>query len=747
MEIRLHGRGGQGGVTCAKILAAIYARLGRSVQTFGDYAGERSGAPVRAYTRVSDGPILNRNKVYEPDHLVVLDPSLLGHDVIMGLKPDGDLLVNSTEDAADFDVDFRAFQLAVVDATGIARRHGIGTRSVVIVNTTLAGAYVRMHDLPFEELEEAYRALGLESNIPAAREAFESVQIVAADALARETVEAVLAAEAAATEAEAEAKHQVLPITEHLDSPPTGLKTGSWTSRKPEYKQNLAPCNAWCPAGNDVVGFIQALSGDGGEAEAARILGRSTPLSSVCGRVCPAPCMEGCNRREYDGSLNIRGLERWVGDAFPVAVAPEEVQPQLQPRRFAIVGSGPAGLSAAYSLAKSGHQAVLFEGETELGGVLRTGIPEYRLPRKDLDREIDAILALGVEARCGEFLDADRLQSLAEEFDAVLLATGLQKLRALKVAGAELDGIQQGIRFLHDANLGEPPTLSGHVVVLGGGNTAMDCARSALRLGAEEVTVAYRRSHAEMPAIREEIEEAEHEGIHMAMLRQPVAFHGEGGKLQAVELAEVELGEPDESGRRSPVVTDRTAHLACDAVLLALGQSADLRLLPQGWEIEGERVATGSDSLRVYAAGDIATWEGTVTHAIGSGRRAADMARSGLGEDVDVFRRPEREAAVPVTDIRLDHFQRSAPAPDRLQAPDTRRRSLVEANQGLASAEEAHRCFSCGHCTECDSCLVYCPEGIINRREKGYDVDYSYCKGCGICVEECPRKAIEMTQS
>jgi 2-oxoacid:acceptor oxidoreductase gamma subunit (pyruvate/2-ketoisovalerate family)/2-oxoacid:acceptor oxidoreductase delta subunit (pyruvate/2-ketoisovalerate family) len=745
MEIRLHGRGGQGGVTCAKILAAIYARLGRDVQTFGDYAGERSGAPVRAYTRVSDQPIINRNKVYEPDHLVVLDPSLLGHDVIAGLKHDGTLLVNSEDSPESFDTDFRAFKLAVVDATGIARKHGIGTRSVVIVNTTIAGAFAKLHDLSLNDLKAAYESLGLGSNFAAAKDAYEAVQILSADPAAREAVDAVRAAEAAAAENSVSQKQTILPLTEHTESLPTGLQTGSWTARKPQYVQNLAPCNAWCPAGNDVVGFIQAVAQENGEENAAKILGRSTPFAAICGRVCPAPCMEGCNRREYDGALNIRGLERWIAAKAPVAVKPEDVVPKPDAKRFAIVGGGPAGVSAAYALAKSGHKAVIFEGEEKLGGVLLTGIPEYRLPRVELEREINAVLALGVEAKCGEWLDSDRLKELASDYDGLILATGLQKLRALEVPGAELEGLEQGIRFLHRSNIEGNVKLSGHVVVLGGGNTAMDCARSALRLGAESVTVAYRRSHQEMPAIREEIEEAEHEGITMLMQRQPIAFHGTGGKVGAVELAVVELGEPDESGRRSPIVTSESSQLDCDYVLLALGQSTDDSRIPEDWKVEGEKVVTPNPQEHVFAAGDVATWEGTVTHAIGSGRRAADRVRSAVGEDIDIFARPEREKAVPVTDIRLDHFLTSPMTADVLEPAETRRNSLIEANHGLPDASEAHRCFSCGHCTECDTCLVYCPEGIINRRQEGYDVDYSFCKGCGICVEECPRKAIEMT--
>ncbi|MCP5027905.1 MAG: FAD-dependent oxidoreductase, partial [Actinomycetia bacterium] len=550
----------------------------------------------------------------------------------------------------------------------------------------------------------------------------------------------------------------------------TGLATGSWSSQKPNYVENLAPCNAWCPAGNDVVNFIGALdaSKGGGESVAAEILGRSTPLAAVCGRVCPAPCMEGCNRTEYDGAVNIRGLERWIADHEPVAV--KKVERVQDPKRFAIVGGGPAGLAAAYEVAKSGHAATIFEGEKELGGVLRTGIPVYRLPRPALDAEIANILKLGVEAHCGVFLDAARIAELEAEYDAVIIASGLQKLRGLDAEGSDLAGIEQGIRYLHRMNLpeggqssAESGAMSGHVVVLGGGNTAIDCARSALRGGADKVTIAYRRGRDEMPAIREEIEEADQEGIQFAMLRQPVAFAG-SERVTGVKLAEVDLAEPDESGRRRPVVSTRTTVTDCDAVLLALGQTEDYGLLPEGWELPwgGERrvTAAGRGELCIFGAGDIATGEGTVTHAIGSGRRAAGLALAALdavdanGKPLDearIFTRPDKTCAVPVTKIRLDHFSRSTARTEDLVSPGEAAKNFEPVNLGLTSSDEQHRCFSCGHCTECDTCLVYCPEGIIRRpidRGAGndpYNVDFDYCKGCGICVEECPRKAMEMT--
>ena len=731
--IRLHCRGGQGGVTCAKILAAAYGRTGLSVQTFGDYAGERSGAPVRAFTRVSDEPITNRNKVYQPDHLVVLDPSLLGEETVAGLAPGGVLLLNTSEPPEAFEGRFEQFRLATVDATAIARRHGIGTRSVVIVNTTIAGAFAKVHELPLDLLEDTYSSLGFDGNFAAAREAYEGVVVRPA----RGGAPPEDGRPAGSPWAE---EDDVEGITAHLESPPTGLLTGSWSAQRPSYVERLAPCNAFCPAGNDVVGFIQALEAQG-EAAAAEVLHRTTPLPGVCGRVCPAPCMEGCNRVEHDGAVNIRGLERWISDHHPQMQV--ERAACEDPRRIAIVGSGPAGLSAAFVLARAGHRPTIFEGEAELGGVLRTGIPETRLPREVLDREIASILSLGVEARCGEFLGPDRLAELEAEYDAVILATGLQWLRGLKVEGAELEGVEQGIQFLHRANLEGGVKLSGHAVVLGGGNTAMDCARVALRAGAERVTVAYRRTRLEMPAIREEIDEAEAEGVQLLIQRQPVGFRGQG-KVEAIPLAEVEMGEPDESGRRRPVVSDRTAWLDCDCVLLALGQGADLDFLPGGWELSEGAILRDGKPTRVLAAGDLATGDGTVTHALGTGRRAAGLALRVLGLDAEVFERPDRSTSVPVTDIRLAHYPRAEAAREVLEPADTRVRSLDEVSHGLSDAGEAGRCFSCGHCSECDTCLLYCPEGIIHRERPGYEVDFSYCKGCGLCVQECPRSAMEM---
>lgn len=748
MEIRIHGRGGQGGVTCAKLLAALYARLGKSVQAFGDYAGERSGAPVRAYVRVADRPITNRNKVYRPDHVVVLDRTLLDAQALAGLAPGGLVLVNSAEPPTALGGPATGFRRATVDATAIARRHGIGTRSVVIVNTTLAGAFARALDLPWEELAAAYQAMGLAGDAGAAREAWEEVRVEEPEAMPSQP--ALPASQPAAASA------AVLDLVGHTSGPAPALRTGTWRSQTPRYARHLSPCNAVCPAGNDVVGFVQALARDDAEG-AAEVLARTTPLPGVCGRVCPGFCVRSCNRRSLDGAVQVRDLERWVADALPVARRwtgkGEGAGTPLRERRVAVVGGGPAGLSAAYALLLHGQRPTVFDAAPALGGLLRSGIPPYRLPWEVAAREIRSVLELGAEARCGIALGPGELADLPGLFDGVVLATGQQRRRGLEVPGSDLCGVEQGLDFLAAAE-GALQTfpLARHVVVLGGGNTAVDCARSAIRRGARRVTLAYRRTRAEMPAIPEEVEEAVEEGVELQFLRAPVAFRAAAGAMEAgspawvgaVELAEMRLGPPDASGRRRPLMGEGRTILECDLVLLALGQSADERVLPPGWSLDAGQVWCAGRPLPVTAAGDFATNEGTVAHAIGDGRRAALALLQHLGEPVAPWARPDAASAVRFESLRPGHFAPAPPARPHARPPAERRHDWLEVTAGLAGAGEARRCFACGDCTSCDTCLAYCPDGAIARSDGGYVIDYEVCKGCGVCVAECPRCGMEM---
>jgi NADPH-dependent glutamate synthase beta subunit-like oxidoreductase/NAD-dependent dihydropyrimidine dehydrogenase PreA subunit len=650
----------------------------------------------------------------------------MGVQVLQGAAPGSLLLLNTHAGLESYAGRFERYRFGVIDATAIAREQGIGSSSVVIINTTILGAYARLLGLPLSVLEKAYASLGLGGDLVAAQHAYEQVRVC----------EPIQENDGPGASAPATGPAVVGTVLGHSADFPATLKTGSWSNQAPVYSEHSAPCNLACPAGNDVVGFIQALKNEGPH-QAAAILLRTQPLPSVCGRVCPAPCMQACNREAFDGAVNIRSLERWIADHSALELKP---QTAAQPLRIAVVGGGPAGLSAAYQLALNGHAVTIYEAGPALGGVLQSGIPAFRLPYEALKRDIERILKLGVEARCNSRLGKDDLKRL--RYDALIVCTGLGPAFDLAAEGKNLDGVEQGLDFL-DRVKREHVALHGNVIVVGGGNTAIDCARSALRCGASQVKIVYRRSREDMPAIAEEIEDAEREGVQLMPYRQPVEFTGIGA-VSAVVVAEVEAGPPDASGRRRPLVTQRTSSLPCDKVLLALGQKSELDLLPDSWRIREGRAWEGDCLLPVWFAGDCATGEGTVTHAIGNGRRAALAVLSG---DALPGEAPENGTKrVAPGQIRFSHFDVAPPNRDRQLAPSAFAGNFEEVNLGLASPEEAGRCFSCGHCTNCDTCLISCPDGVIFRTETGYRIDGDYCKGCGMCVAECPRSAMEMQE-
>ncbi len=513
-------------------------------------------------------------------------------------------------------------------------------------------------------------------------------------------------------------------------------KTGSWRYLRPIYNPKKPPCNHACPAGNDIQGFI-ALILKGKFHEAWELLRQTNPFPGITGRVCHHPCELECNRREFDEPLSIRLLERLAADEGSKGFRPPRIEPR--PERVAIVGSGPAGLSCAHFLALQGYRVTVFEAEPKPGGMLRLGIPEYRLPREVLDREISLVEALGVEIRTGV-----RIESLEEleDFDAIFLATGLTKSRELEIPGIATEGVLHGLEFLKKVNLGEPVELGQRVAVIGGGNTAMDAARVALRLGAKPMVI-YRRTRAEMPAIAEEIEAAEEEGIELRFLAAPVELLSTNGKLKGVKLVRMELGEPDESGRRKPIPVEGSEfELEVDNLILAIGEAPDLSFLPQGLRLREGRVEG-----KIFAGGDVATGAGTVVDAIASGRRAAEAIHrylQGLPEP-----EPREEVVVPFERINTDYFEhqprvrsRTLPVPERVG-------NFKEVELGFTPQEgilEAKRCFSCGVCNQCDNCITFCPDVAISRHGDEYEVNYDYCKGCGICAQECPRWVIDLVE-
>jgi putative selenate reductase YgfK subunit len=529
--------------------------------------------------------------------------------------------------------------------------------------------------------------------------------------------------------------------------------TGSWRNVRPFYDFKTSPCILGCPTNENIQKYIYLVT-EGRYEEAWKTIIDSNPMPAVTGRVCFHPCMTKCTRKDFDEAVNINAIERSLGDMGLENGAWMEKTKADKKEKVAVVGSGPAGLSCAFYLARQGYPVTLFERDKALGGVLRWGIPEYRLPNELLDRVVGQILDSGpVEVKAGVNVGTDvAIDQLEKDYDAVFLGLGLMSSRGLGVDGEDKEGVEPGLEFLRRVNSGEKVDPGAKVVVVGGGNTAMDVARCALRSGSE-VTVVYRRTRNEMPAIAEEIEEAEKEGVAFHFLAAPKELVLEGAKLVRVVFQKMELGEPDDSGRRRPVpVEGETIEMDVDRLFTAIGEQADLEGIEASIETEWNLVKTGGETgdtsnPKIFAGGDVVTGAASVVEAVAAGRKAAErIARMFAGEA-----EPEavEEKTVGIEDMNTDYFTHSK----RNLVP---RISAAEAKTGFSQiktgyspellASEADRCFSCGVCNYCDNCWVYCPDVAIKRHEDEYEFDYDYCKGCLVCVFECPRNAISIRE-
>jgi NADPH-dependent glutamate synthase beta subunit-like oxidoreductase/Pyruvate/2-oxoacid:ferredoxin oxidoreductase delta subunit len=541
-------------------------------------------------------------------------------------------------------------------------------------------------------------------------------------------------------------------------------------SFRPQQVEKTAPCQTGCPNCGDIRGWIgtvaqrekTGLSLEEAYTRAWRMIADVNPFPSVLGRVCPHPCEQHCNRTELDEPLAINAMERFLGDwAIDAGVPLARIDDGPRDEWIGVVGAGPSGLSFAYQMARRGYRVTVYEGKEQPGGMLRYGIPDYRLPPTVLDAEIQRILDLGVELHLSTRVGRDiSLEELRARHATVYLGIGAQMGRGLGVPGEEGPSVWTGTDYLARVNCGEDVDLGTRVVVVGGGNTAVDAARTARRTGAE-VTILYRRSRAEMPAIEEEIEDAIEEGIDLVLLGAPVRIERlPNGKLAALVACRMELGEPDESGRRRPIpIPGSDYSIPADSVIAAVSQAPILEgfealdrdgnwLLTDGGGSAGDGVLAGGDALGLGIAGD----------AIVQGRRAAEELHARLrglsATDVKADRKMDGRPEIGPDRVMLDY----KPEVQAVHAPKLTGAERVQMGKaevaGTITEEEflteTSRCFSCGSCFGCEQCSMFCTPGCFTKLEEVgpgvyFTLTLDQCEECGKCVEVCPCGFLEVT--
>jgi NADPH-dependent glutamate synthase beta subunit-like oxidoreductase len=522
-------------------------------------------------------------------------------------------------------------------------------------------------------------------------------------------------------------------------------KTGSWRTERAVYVDRLPPCNHACPAGENIQAWLyEAEEGEGGYERAWRKIMADNPFPAIMGRVCYHPCETACNRAQLDESVGINSVERFLGDEAIRNGWKVEAEVEPTDKRVLVVGAGPSGLSAAYHLALRGHAVTIRDAGPMAGGMMRFGIPKYRLPRDVLDAEVQRILDLGVELELNSKV-TDLTGAMRDGgFDAAFLAVGAQIGKRAYIPAGSAAKVIDAVTMLHQLEEGERPLLGRKVAIYGGGNTAIDAARTAKRLGASDAIIVYRRTRDRMPAHDFEVTEAEEEGVLLKWL-STIKQADEGRLL-------IERMELDETGFPQP--TGETEELAADSLILALGQETDLSLLDgvPGLEVTDGVVAVGPDMMTgcpgVFAGGDMVPAERSVTVGIGHGKRAARNVDAWLRGGAPVTE--QKHAIAEFEDLNTWYYA-DAPRSEQPRLEAVRRQTTFEEIvQGLDESNalyEARRCMSCGNCFSCDNCYGVCPDNaVLKLGEPGerYEIDYDFCKGCGLCVAECPCGAIEM---
>lgn len=536
------------------------------------------------------------------------------------------------------------------------------------------------------------------------------------------------------------------------------IKTGTWRASLAQHIKAPAPCHGACPVNGEIAEWIGLARARDFHAS-WQVLARHNPFPAIAGRICHHPCETACNRAGYDEALSICKLERFVGDQALAQGWGFEPAATAQTGHVAIIGGGPSGLSAAYQLRRMGYAVTLYEAQAELGGLMRYGIPAYRLSRDVLDGEIFRIVAMGVTVHCKHRIEgADGFKRLREQHDALYLALGAARNKRLPALDYSQPWVCDGATYLAGANAGKPVALGKRLVVIGGGSAALDAARSARRLG-HDVTLLALEQRAQMPAQAEEVIEALEEGITLTdgtRLDSMIDGGAQGLTLNCTKVAFVP-GTLRGQFTLTPVEGSSFA-LSADAIVTSIGQDPDLAVLGDGFAAAGGLLKTdaqlATSTTGVYAGGDMVSMARFVTEAIGMGERAAlgiasELRQREVGAPSLAVSHYDDEPLVPLAAISTFYHAKRERAQTRLLDASERLKRHAEVQLGLEIEQalaESERCFSCGTCINCDNCVVYCPDMAVKRVGDGYIVLTDYCKGCGVCVKECPTGAMKMQE-